>query len=189
MHYGSSMQIAMTKQKGQGGMSPFRVTILAFVWLHASVACAHPPSAHGVQVPRPANPAVSTAEASTPLAIAEAFAAALAGGDASAALSVLAEDVLIYESGGQESSRQEYASHHLKSDMEFLSEMAVQILERKVGPAGELAWVATRSRITGTYHGKSVDLYSTESLLMSRATGRWQIVHIHWSSMTATPDA
>ncbi len=42
---------------------------------------------------------------------------ALASGDSVTALELLAEDVVIYESGGVEASREEYRSHHLPPDM------------------------------------------------------------------------
>ncbi len=42
-----------------------------------------------------------------------AFHEGLAARDSVTALSLLAEDVVIYESGGVEASREEYRSHHL----------------------------------------------------------------------------
>src|SRR5690606_29848204 len=45
----------------------------------------------------------------------DAFHAALRAGDRDAALAVLAEDALIFEAGGAERSRAEYASHHLEA--------------------------------------------------------------------------
>ncbi len=117
----------------------------------------------------------------------EAFQRALAAGDATAVGNLLAPDVLIYESGGQESSREEYMSHHMKGDMAFLAKAQMQIIERKHGASGNLAWVATRSRITTVHRDKPVDIYSTESLVLERKPEGWRIVHVQWSSRPVEP--
>lgn len=122
-----------------------------------------------------------------PAATATAFSAALAAGDEAAVKEMLAPDVLIYEAGGQESSRDEYTAHHMKGDMAFLAGAKAQVLDRKHGTSGDLAWVATRSRITGTHKEQPFDLYSTESLVLKRAAGGWRIVHVQWSSRPAQP--
>jgi len=118
---------------------------------------------------------------------AEAFHRALAGGDDGAVGNLLAPEVLIYESGGQESSRDEYMSHHMKGDMAFLAKSKVQTIERKHGASGNMGWVATRSRITGVHRDKPVDIYSTESLVFERRPEGWRIVHVQWSSRPVEP--
>jgi len=120
-----------------------------------------------------------------PVGTASAFGAALARGDEVTVKSLLAPDVLIYESGGQEGSRDEYAAHHLKADMAFLAGAQVRVLDRKHGVSGDLAWVATRSRIAGMHKDKPVDVFSTETLVLKRAPGGWRIAHIQWSSRPA----
>jgi ketosteroid isomerase-like protein len=60
-------------------------------------------------------------EAPSPEEVVLAFHEALASGDSVTALELLAEDVVIYESGGVEASREEYRSHHLPADMAFTS--------------------------------------------------------------------
>lgn len=132
--------------------------------------------------PEPANDASGIAAAE-----AEAFRRALAAGDEAAVGKLLAPEVLIYESGGQESSRDEYMSHHMKGDMAFLAKSQMQIIERKHGANGNLAWVATRARITGVHRDKPVDIYSTESLVLERKPEGWRIVHIQWSSRPVEP--
>jgi ketosteroid isomerase-like protein len=118
---------------------------------------------------------------------ADAFDRAIAQGDTAAALALLAPDVLIYESGGQEASRDDYAAHHLPADIAFMAQMRRQVLDRRHGESGDLAWVATRRRLTGTYKGKPLDLLSTETLLLQRQAGAWRIAHIQWSSQPAGP--
>ena len=134
-------------------------------------------------VPAPAKDAMD------PTGTADAFAAALGAGDEATVKLLLAPDVLIYESGGQESSRDEYAAHHMKADMAFLAKAQVQVIDRRHGTSGDLAWVATRSRTTGTYKDKPVDFYGTESLVLRRDPGGWRIVHVQWSSQPVEPKA
>lgn len=122
-----------------------------------------------------------------PLATAKAFSAALAAADEATVKALLAPDVLIYESGGQESSREEYLSYHMKDDMAFLANAQVQVIERKHGTNDDLAWVATRSRITGKYKNEAFDLHSTKTLVLKREPSAWRIVHVQWSSRPAQP--
>ena len=113
------------------------------------------------------------------------FRQALQSGDEATVQALLAPDVLIYESGGRETSRDEYMSGHMKGDMAFLGASGVVTLESQAGGGGNSAWVAARARITGKHKGKDVDIISTETLVLSKASGAWQIQHIHWSSRPA----
>lgn len=125
----------------------------------------------------------SSTGSSEPEATVEAFHAALKSGDAEAVKSTLSPDVLIYEGGGAERSLEEYASHHLPADMAFLKTAQVDVLKTASGSDGDTAWVNSESRIRGqTSKGKPLDVKSTETALLRRQGGRWQIVHIHWSS-------
>ena len=126
-------------------------------------------------------------DAPDPLGTADAFDKAITTGDEARVRALLAPDVLIYESGGQEASLKEYAAHHMKADMAFMAPMQRKILGRKQGTSGELAWVATHSRVTGKYKDKPVDSFSTETLVLKRQGAGWQIVHIQWSSQPAAP--
>lgn len=150
------------------------VAVLLVAWFLAGCA------ARGTAEPREDASAAVVAQA-------EAFHRALSAGDEAAVASLLAPEVLIYESGGQESSREEYMSHHMKGDMAFLGKSQLQVIERKHGTTGGLGWVATRSRITGVHRDKPVDIYSTESLVLERRPEGWRIVHVQWSSRPVEP--
>jgi ketosteroid isomerase-like protein len=89
-----------------------------------------------------------------PAAAVDAFGQALRTRDTGSALELLAPDVLVYESGGQEASRDEYAAHHLKADMEFLAAATVQQLDRRQTVSGNVAIVTTRTRVKGQYQDK-----------------------------------
>lgn len=120
--------------------------------------------------------------AGSPAAVAAQLSHALSTGDEPAVRALLSPDVLIFESGGVESSLDEYASHHLPADVAFLADLNSENVSQSSGGDAASAWVATTTRLRGQFKGKDVDLDSTETLVMSNASGAWRIVHVHWSS-------
>ncbi len=123
--------------------------------------------------------------ASGPTKTVEAFHAALAAGDKEGALGQLAEGVVIVESGGAEMSRDEYASHHMDGDMEFVKATDREILDQSETSSGEIAWVLTRSKTSGSYKERDIDSRGVETMLLKKGDAGWRIVHIHWSSRNA----
>lgn len=119
----------------------------------------------------------------------DAFHAALAAGDTKQALALLADDVLIYESGVAEKSKAEYASHHLEADMAFLKGVKQSAVAHSTQVHGDVAWVMNQGKTVGTYKDKAVDSASTETMVLRRINGDWKIVHIHWSSAENKPKA
>ena len=118
-------------------------------------------------------------------AVVDNFHAALQQGDTAAALALLSDDVLIFEEGGAERSRSEYEASHLAADATF-SAAVPAVRTRRSGRAGsDLAWIASESRTTGTYHERAIDRIGTESMILRRTPAGWRIVHIHWSSRAA----
>lgn len=146
--------------------------------LSASAAIAHP-------APRQAsdNAAASLSEAARPAArVVDGFHAALRRGDQNAALGFLSDDALIYESGGVERSKAEYAAHHLPADAEFSRGISSVVTRRTGSSIGGMAWIASEGRTTGAYKGKALDLATTETMVLRRIGQAWKITHIHWSS-------
>lgn len=107
---------------------------------------------------------------------------ALVSGDATLMLRVLADDVLIYESGQAEYSAQEYASHHMPYDMKFMQAMSRKVLESQIQIHGSSALATQRSQLTGNYRNKAKDVLSNQSLWLEKQDEQWRINHIHWSS-------
>ena len=107
---------------------------------------------------------------------------AIAIGDINSLRSIVAPDVLIFESGSVESSLSEYEGHHMPADMAFMKAMRREVISQKVIDSGDSATVVTRSRVQGLYKGQEVDMNSTETLVMRNVNGQWKVVHIHWSS-------
>lgn len=118
----------------------------------------------------------------SPESVVDAFHAALARGDRETALGLLAEDVVIFEAGGAELSRQQYAHHHLASDVEFEAATRSTIVDRRRLGDDETAWVLTRSETSGTFRERDVATRGTETMILVRDGRSWRIVHIHWSS-------
>lgn len=111
-----------------------------------------------------------------------AFHEALASGDRDKALELLDPAVTIFESGGAELSRDEYASHHLGGDMEFSAATTHTIVQQNAGEAGDVGWVLTRSETRGIFRDREIDALGVETVLLRRDEHGWRIVHIHWSS-------
>lgn len=122
----------------------------------------------------------SPAQGFDPAQTADAFHVALVSGDKDFVASVLAEDVVILESGHAQKSRTEYMSGHMISDMAFLAGIDREVLDRTASEAGDLAWVITQSSMTGTYNDTEIDMQSREMLVMERKDGAWEITLIHW---------
>jgi ketosteroid isomerase-like protein len=115
------------------------------------------------------------------IAVAHKFRQALSRSDGDAALSTLAEDVLIFEHGGVERSRAEYASHHLAADMAFLAGLDTEVVDQRVFADDDLVILASEIRQHGTYKGAEVDRVTTETLVLANGANGWLIGHIHWS--------
>lgn len=133
--------------------------------------------------------AVSSASAPAPdeaarpaIAVVDAFHAALRSGDAGAVLALLTEDVVVLEEGGAERSREEYAGHHLQADMAFAAATTAEVMRRAARVEGDVAWMLTEGRTTGTFNGRAVDRLTAETMILHRDGDAWRIRHIHWSS-------
>ncbi len=128
-------------------------------------------------VPGPAAPLAGNAATE----VIEAFHAAVAVGDGDQALAYLAPEVVIFESGNAEMSRDEYASHHLGGDMRFAGATQRETIDQRYEIVGDMAFVLTQSRTTGSFSGRQIDSTGVETMVLRRVGGRWLIVHIHWS--------
>lgn len=156
-------------------------TLLALAALTVTPTSAHPGAHKTVPATAKAAPSVRVAT-SNAVDTVLAFHAALARGDTDAALTLMAENSLIFESGGFEHSRAEYAAHHLKADAEFSGAVRRTLVDRSSGEDGNTAWVMSVEKVKGTYRNRAVNSRSVETMLLRRLDKQWRIVHIHWSS-------
>jgi ketosteroid isomerase-like protein len=116
----------------------------------------------------------------------ERFRSALATGDSAAALSLLADDAVILESGGVE-SRSEYRAHHLPADIEFARAVRSTRVPMRVTVRGDVAWVSSSSIAEGQFRGRAVNSASAELMVLTREPDGWKIRAIHWSSRNRRP--
>jgi len=165
------------------GLFRMRLPLLGFLSLAVfafipGMALAHGPEDHTKTT---ASSAVDD-RAKPVVEVIEQFSAALQAGDLERAGGLLADDVLILESGGVENSREEYLGGHAIHDAAFLKEAHVVVTHRTARVEGPLAWVGTESELHTTKDGKPMTLLSTETMVLKQSVTGWRIVHIHWSS-------
>lgn len=110
------------------------------------------------------------------------FIKALQTSDVKLARAQLADDMTIYEGGKVERSADEYAHHHMLSDMKFLSAIKSKTLEHQVTVFGNSAVSTSRSYMTGTYKDKELDFQSMATMVLEKKNNEWKIKHIHWSN-------
>lgn len=152
---------------------------MAAVLMGASPLAAHPKVTSTKPADRLSGPARGAAAA------VDAFHAALRRGDQNGAAALLAEDAVIFESGGVERTKAEYAASHLPADAEFSRNVSSVVTHRIGASQGASAWIASEGRTTGTYKGKAVDMLTAETMILRRMRDGWRIVHVHWSSAAA----
>lgn len=112
--------------------------------------------------------------------------AALSAGDSTAALALLAPDVMILESGGVE-TRAEYRAHHLGGDIAFANAVPSVRAPMTVKVVGDVAWTVATSTTQGRYKARTINSVGTESMVLTRTNEGWRIRSIHWSSRSRAP--
>jgi ketosteroid isomerase-like protein len=120
--------------------------------------------------------------AATPGEAVSTFHAAVKAGDTTKALALLSPTIVIYESGYVERSREEYASHHLASDIEFSKVVTRKVLKHTERTDGNIATVLEETETTGAFKGKPVHSFGVETAVLEKKGDDWVIVHVHWSS-------
>lgn len=120
------------------------------------------------------------------VAVVDRYHRALSDGDTVTALSLLANDVMILESGDVE-TRDEYRSHHLPADVQFARAVPSARGPVRVAIRGDAAWAISTSRTQGDYRGRTIDSQGAELLVVTREQEGWKIRAIHWSSHAMRP--
>ena len=138
--------------------------------------------AHESKAPAKVAAAQVNEKAKPAIAVVDQFSAAMKAGDLDRAGGLLADDVLILESGGAEHSRKEYLAGHAVHDAAFLKNAHVQITRRTARMEGKVTWVGTESELHSSKDGKPLTMLSTETMVLRQTQAGWRITHIHWSS-------
>lgn len=128
---------------------------------------------------------VDASHPATPASIAAALGQALRGGDTARLEQLFAPDVIIAEGGGTERSFQEYASHHMISDMAYVGETVSEPIRQDVIASDDMAVIISEILISGQFRGQAVRNRMVETLTVQMTDSGWKIVHVHWSSAPA----
>lgn len=115
------------------------------------------------------------------VAVVDAYHTALASGDSTTALSLLADDVAILESGGAE-DKTHYQSGHLSGDMRFAAAVPRVRSEIRVTVVGDVAWAWSTNTAQGRIGEREINSRGAELMVLSRVGDQWLIRAIHWSS-------
>jgi ketosteroid isomerase-like protein len=115
------------------------------------------------------------------VAVVDAYHSSLASGDSTTALSLLADDVTILESGGIE-NKEHYRSGHLSGDMRFAQAVPRERGEVTVRLLGDVAWAWSTSVTEGRMGDREINSQSAELMVLALVDGEWLIKAIHWSS-------
>lgn len=127
------------------------------------------------------SPAAALPDSAAVVATVDRLHALLEAGDSARVLELLADDVVVLESGGFE-DRGEFRSHHLPADIAFARAVQSERTVRSVRVEGDAAWVASTSVTRGEYRGRQVDSAGAELMVLRRTADGWRIGAIHWSS-------
>ena len=114
-------------------------------------------------------------------AVVDAYHTALATGDSTTALSLLADDVTILESGGVE-DKEHYRSGHLAGDMRFAQAVPRERGAIAVTVLGDVAWAWSTNVAQGRMGDRDIHSRGAELMVLSRTADGWRIRAIHWSS-------
>lgn len=120
------------------------------------------------------------------IAAIEQFHAALTAADSARAVSLLADDVLIIESGNIQ-TRAEYLSGHLGADMKASAGAKGERSIVKVTIVGDAAYVVSRTMNPPTGVAGNTGSESVELMVATKSPGGWKISAVHWSSRRRRP--
>jgi ketosteroid isomerase-like protein len=114
-------------------------------------------------------------------AVVAAYHEALAAGDSVAALALLADDVVILESGGIE-TKEQYRSGHLAGDIRFAQAVPRERGAMTVEIVGDVAWAWSSSVTVGRMGDREINAQGAELMVLAYEDAAWRIKAIHWSS-------
>jgi ketosteroid isomerase-like protein len=126
----------------------------------------------------------AAADAAAITATVESFHKALFDGEPDRVMSLLLPDALIVEAGTVQ-TRDEYRREHLAEDIAFARAAPSTQRDVVVRQEGDVAWVTSTFRVTGTFQEKPIDNIAAETVVLTKAPAGWRIRTIHWSSHKA----
>ncbi len=123
----------------------------------------------------------SRADSAGAVAAVAQFHAALTAADSVRAVSLLAPDVMILESGVIQ-TRSDYLGHHLGADMKGSAGSKAERSVVRVSVTGGMAIVVSKSIAPPSGAVGNTGSEMAELMVLSKASSGWQIRAVHWSS-------
>ena len=109
------------------------------------------------------------------------FHAALTSADSARAMSMLADDVMILESGALQ-TRSDYLGGHLMADIKASQGSKGVRTVVQVSLVGDAAFVIAKTLTPASGAEGSTPSESAELMVLSKVSGVWKIRAVHWSS-------
>lgn len=137
-------------------------------------------------------PGLGAAEAPTAETASEtldAFHKALRRNQPDQVLARMAKDVVVYEQGFAEASRDEWARKQLGTAIAFARDTERRVLRRTSGGVGDTAWIVSTTETVLDVTDRKVVFEGAETAVLRRERGTWKIVHLHWSAHEAPDQA
>ncbi len=114
--------------------------------------------------------------------LADEYHEALRSGYRDGVKAALMPDVILAEGGGAERSFEQYAGHHMPSDMAYTKAMNTTLINRDVMVDENLALVISEMTMEGRFNDQDINNRMMETMVMKKTNKGWRIAHIHWSS-------
>lgn len=113
----------------------------------------------------------------------EAVALAYESSDLSAFDTLFHESVVAFEGDQASSGRASYIADHLAPQIRSLDERHCRLHEISVRLARNVAWATYRFAQVGTRNGERIEARGVGTMVFQKFQGRWQIVHVHTSTV------
>ena len=128
-----------------------------------------------------------TDESRSPVSVIDDFHQSLKKRDSALALSVLARDVVVFESGRSDPGRDDYAVSHLALDLKLATQAEWTLVNRRFGGSDKESWVLSAYQVKGRVDGVPVNRVYLETAIVRNIGGMNRIIHLHWSSTPNMP--
>lgn len=146
------------------------------------VACVPQTPAEAPQCPEPAASAVP---ASDPLVVVRRYLDANAAGDLDTAAQLVADESVVFESGGDEGSWAHYREHHLGPEVAMFADFDLRPAQPRVSLSADRTLASVTLPIEYDVElkdGREIESTGTVTFVLRHDNAQYLIEHIHWSS-------
>ena len=116
------------------------------------------------------------------------FGQALRSGDEATLREIFVPETVIAEGGRAERSFDQYAGHHMRSDMAFIGAIETTLMKRDTIIGSDVATIVSQSKLHGSFRNQTINSQIMETMVLRKSDGRWRITHVHWSTASLTEE-